>query len=601
MPGVFISYRWEDKPANPPRNAVVDRLYAHLRLKLGKKMVFRDKYSVKDGENLTRGIHGGASHCDVMFVVIGSDWLDILRKHQKKGKDLLQEEIAIALERGIRVVPLLVDEPRRLREKDLPRKIAVLASHKYIKVNTNHEGSSFRGIAKIAKECVADGRELIGRVREVLSDFVPDRNCVAGCPGRHFEFVAKKDSPRVDFKIYVAFKNRFMIPRSTVLKWIQDNRYSPVLMLCMDQEPPKSPARPSFGFLILSDWLQNNPALLMQRKSVRFTLRNQRCTPESIQRLTAALKAEYAVVTGTWLETRAPLRMAPSDKLPIGQPELFLGIGRLARLEPPVAVLRNKALGRSADERFHRERELIQKALSDDPETRQEALEIAPAEAHPWLNSIIRTPNQSEITQEAKALRQFFRAVNVLNGKTDALPVFPPFRWKEVSTWRIAFQLFPIAGLALLQKFYDGFPKIWKHEPELLVSSLLLTSPLAIRAGGDPEISGPAQDLLTRVGRFVDSGAADGSWPDYFVRVSYYAVCAEAHRRNALTRFRNYSERREVESWDLAMMRYYYQDDDAHSAAVVRTKVYHPTLRLQYTKEHEIWRAELLRKRGAPI
>jgi hypothetical protein len=111
--GIFISYRRDDT------RHVAGRLAGDLADRFGESAVFRDVDSIGAGLDFTTQLEEALSHCAVMLVLIGPRWLPLLRERMDKP-DWVRQEIAAALQRGVRVVPVLVEDARLPAASDLP-------------------------------------------------------------------------------------------------------------------------------------------------------------------------------------------------------------------------------------------------------------------------------------------------------------------------------------------------------------------------------------------------------------------------------------------------------------------------------------------------
>jgi hypothetical protein len=123
--GVFISYRRADQPA------LAGRLYDKLEAKFGESRVFMDVDSIELGLDFVQVLNETLARCEVLLVVIGRDWLNASDEHNVRRLDnpgdYVRIEIETALERNIRVIPVLVDGTRMPRASDLPKSISALA------------------------------------------------------------------------------------------------------------------------------------------------------------------------------------------------------------------------------------------------------------------------------------------------------------------------------------------------------------------------------------------------------------------------------------------------------------------------------------------
>ena len=106
MPGVFLNYRREDS------SGYAGRLFDILSAQFGKENVYMDLDSIEGGDDFSHVIEAKINLADVLVAVIGKHWLTISGnsggRRLDNADDFVRREIAMALERGIRVIPALV-------------------------------------------------------------------------------------------------------------------------------------------------------------------------------------------------------------------------------------------------------------------------------------------------------------------------------------------------------------------------------------------------------------------------------------------------------------------------------------------------------------
>lgn len=121
--GVFISYRRQDA------QSAAGRLADGLERRFGKAQIFRDIETIEPGVDFVDAIEKGLSSCLVMLAVIGRRWAgepgEPDRLHQPN--DWIRLEIAAALKRNIRVIPVLVEGASPPADADLPDDLKPLA------------------------------------------------------------------------------------------------------------------------------------------------------------------------------------------------------------------------------------------------------------------------------------------------------------------------------------------------------------------------------------------------------------------------------------------------------------------------------------------
>ncbi|HKS43251.1 MAG TPA: TIR domain-containing protein [Blastocatellia bacterium] len=123
---VFISYRREDSAGHAGR--LFDRISNHFGNRI---KIFMDIDSIAPGEDFISVIEGAVGSCEVLIAVLGRDWLDITDEAGKRRldnpNDFVRVEIATALDRNVRVIPVLVQDAVMPRQEQLPEPLAKLS------------------------------------------------------------------------------------------------------------------------------------------------------------------------------------------------------------------------------------------------------------------------------------------------------------------------------------------------------------------------------------------------------------------------------------------------------------------------------------------
>jgi len=119
MPKIFISYRRQDSIETTGR--IYDQLAGHF----GSEHVFMDVDTIPPGVDFRKHLHEAVARCDVVLAVIGRDWLKrrgLFRKRRLDDPgDFVRIEIEAALQRDIRVVPVLVRDAAMPGPESHPR------------------------------------------------------------------------------------------------------------------------------------------------------------------------------------------------------------------------------------------------------------------------------------------------------------------------------------------------------------------------------------------------------------------------------------------------------------------------------------------------
>lgn len=130
---LFINYRREDTA--PHTGRLYDRLADHF----GREQVFMDIDHIEPGEDFVEAINRKVGGCDVALVLIGPEWLTLTdpagQRRLDDPEDFVRMEIVAALQRNIRVVPILVGGARMPRKQDLPHELAPLSRRNALEVS----------------------------------------------------------------------------------------------------------------------------------------------------------------------------------------------------------------------------------------------------------------------------------------------------------------------------------------------------------------------------------------------------------------------------------------------------------------------------------
>ena len=130
MSRIFICYRRDDAPGH------AGRLRDTLAAQFGTAAIFRDIEAIGPGEDFVKAMSAAISSCPVFLAVIGTQWLSLAARDGTRRlddeHDHVRSEIVEALQCGVRVIPVLVENAGMPRADDLPAPLAALASRNAI-------------------------------------------------------------------------------------------------------------------------------------------------------------------------------------------------------------------------------------------------------------------------------------------------------------------------------------------------------------------------------------------------------------------------------------------------------------------------------------
>ena len=129
---IFISYRREDTVGH------AGRLFDRLAERFGRGNVYRDIDTIAAGEDFVEAVRKKINRSDVLLALIGPRWLTAVdeagRRRLADENDLVRVEIALALKRNIRVIPVLMQGATMPRTNDLPGELAQLAQRNAVEI-----------------------------------------------------------------------------------------------------------------------------------------------------------------------------------------------------------------------------------------------------------------------------------------------------------------------------------------------------------------------------------------------------------------------------------------------------------------------------------
>jgi transcriptional regulator with XRE-family HTH domain len=125
--GIFISYRRSDSDGG----GMACRLYDKLVAEFGQSQVFMDVHNIELGVDFVEALERSLDQCKAEVVIIGERWLTAEDEYGARRlndpDDYVRAEVVSALNRDIRVIPILVEGVAMPRAIDLPEPVRPLA------------------------------------------------------------------------------------------------------------------------------------------------------------------------------------------------------------------------------------------------------------------------------------------------------------------------------------------------------------------------------------------------------------------------------------------------------------------------------------------
>lgn len=155
MAGIFISYR--RKESKPHARLI----FQHLRKRF-RGRVFMDVDGLKPGEQFRDKIGRQLDGCAVLLALMGPQWAQV--RDDKSGavrlfdaRDWVRLEITTALQRGITVIPVLIDGAQMPQEAELPPELHPLLDRHAFRLDLDQDFDA--GMEKLAASVAKDMEE----------------------------------------------------------------------------------------------------------------------------------------------------------------------------------------------------------------------------------------------------------------------------------------------------------------------------------------------------------------------------------------------------------------------------------------------------------
>jgi len=133
---IFISYRRAESEAQ------AGRLFEQLSARFDPRRVFADRESIGPGQDFLEEIEAAVNSCKILLAVIGPEWLNCVDGSGKRRlddpEDVVRLEIAAALRRKVRVIPVLIGGATMPDKADLPDELKALARRQAWPVSDTH-------------------------------------------------------------------------------------------------------------------------------------------------------------------------------------------------------------------------------------------------------------------------------------------------------------------------------------------------------------------------------------------------------------------------------------------------------------------------------
>ena len=180
---IFINYRRDDAIG------MAGRLHDRLAQAFGQRNVFMDVDHIPAGVDFVHYLNSQVAACEVFLALIGPNWLN--GKDESGARridnpdDFVTIEIAAALARDVRVIPVLIEGTRIPKLSELPEPIKPLVRRQAVEVRHAHFGRDADALVARVRNALSDDAYQPGRRRALIAAAAVVTLVLAGWIGVH--------------------------------------------------------------------------------------------------------------------------------------------------------------------------------------------------------------------------------------------------------------------------------------------------------------------------------------------------------------------------------------------------------------------------------
>ena len=292
---IFISYRRSECQQE------VVLLYKHLETIFGADSVFLDIDGIPPGEDFSEVLAQKINRCSIFLSLIGGDW-HLLRDSNGRARinsrnDYVKKEIKMALDSGVKIIPVLLNGASMPDEKSLPKDIRGLSKKQAVQINTRsvHEfNNSVEILVSQIKltEGMATNKVNDAAVSKLINMF---HSCMetAGVDKNSYEYCKNIINDLIDLNISPAIVKNLHEKIISI-----DNNLKDYHVGYMYKDRPYSPK-----MVVLPKYLEGR-RLSIGVHLVTFNEYDMYCTMQNMKRPSDSGwgRGDYPVINVSWLE-----------------------------------------------------------------------------------------------------------------------------------------------------------------------------------------------------------------------------------------------------------------------------------------------------------
>lgn len=157
-------------------------LFNALKQQFPNDAIFKDVNEIRAGEDFTKALESNLQSCDVLLVVIGTEWVSCRnsagRQRLFEPEDVVCLEVASALRKNKKVIPVLVNNTIMPAASELPAPIKDLHNRQAVRINNSNFEMDVFSLANAINMAMGKPNQYADMVKDIASGKVNQKELI---------------------------------------------------------------------------------------------------------------------------------------------------------------------------------------------------------------------------------------------------------------------------------------------------------------------------------------------------------------------------------------------------------------------------------------
>ena len=153
---IFVNYRRQTDAG------IAGRIYDNLSRALPGASIFMDVDKLHPGDDFEQGLEHSLASCKVLLAVMGPDWTSMTDSKGKRrlnnADDFVRKELRSALDKKVRIIPVLINGAKMPDASELPDDIKGLAKRQAMEIRHERFSADVDALAKAIADVTPGAR-----------------------------------------------------------------------------------------------------------------------------------------------------------------------------------------------------------------------------------------------------------------------------------------------------------------------------------------------------------------------------------------------------------------------------------------------------------